>query len=199
MNQCDFHSWCSLSPDSPPHLGFGGRREVYLYSFPPANTSPLSTFPFAVPSAWNSLSPTGGCLHKCHLPWKTTTALGAAHVHLPLCLPFCIMFPLGPSLFLLILYWVIIVYSALTIDHPWEHLAGSQCLYYCLVHPGFSVQACSMMWDREFRQPHTPGFWLFKNGGMGLPWRSSGWESACQCRDMGLIPGTGISHRPKGN
>ena len=32
---------------------------------------------------------------------------------------------------------------------------------------------------------------LYKNGKLRLPWRSSGWESACQCRGYGFDPWSG--------
>ena len=65
MNQCDFHSWCSLSRLFPT-FGIWGEKRGLSILIPSCQHRP--TFPSAVPSAWNSLSPTGGCLHKCHPP-----------------------------------------------------------------------------------------------------------------------------------
>ena len=42
--------------------------------------------------------------------------------------------------------------------------------------------------------------WGFQKGLVsGFPGGSSGWESTCQCRDMGSIPGPGGSHMLRGN
>ena len=39
---------------------------------------------------------------------------------------------------------------------------------------------------------------IYPHYSMGLPWWSSGWESACQCRDTSSIPGPGRSYMPRG-
>ena len=46
------------------------------------------------------------------------------------------------------------------------------------------------------------GMWgerIFEKGILGLPWRSGGKESACQCGRHSSIPGWGRFHTPQGN
>ena len=40
---------------------------------------------------------------------------------------------------------------------------------------------------------------IYNQDTLGLPWWCSGWESALQGGDMGLIPGLGRSHMPQSN